>query len=74
MSFVAERLQQHGSQIPHNFVLTAPGHDPGQKGSGTMPKQALKNPQTLAFLELLGLDYNLHVSRGRCDMSRGVPG
>ena len=64
MSFVAQRLQQHGSQIPHNFVLTAPGHDPGQKSSGSMPHHALKNPQTIAFLELLGLDYNLDVSRG----------
>ncbi|KAI7845707.1 hypothetical protein COHA_000821 [Chlorella ohadii] len=50
-----------GLAVPHNFVPTAPAFDPAQPQmrSGRMPTRAVRNPQTEAFLEALGLPYNL---------------
>ena len=49
--------------IPLNFQPTVPSHDPSavskQRVQGRMPQQAIRNPQTVAFLEMLGLPYNL---------------
>lgn len=49
-----------GDAIPHNFVPTAPAYDPrsGQR-RGSMPRSSPRNPQTMAILQLLGVEYNL---------------
>ncbi|CAL5222243.1 g4577 [Coccomyxa viridis] len=47
-----------GPQVPHNFAQTAPGHD-GSARRGRMPQNSPRSPQTVAFLEMLGLPYNL---------------
>jgi hypothetical protein len=44
--------------VPDNFVLTAPAHPAGCSGGpgrGMMPRALLRNPQTTALLELIGL-------------------
>ncbi|KAL4420156.1 hypothetical protein ABPG77_008292 [Micractinium sp. CCAP 211/92] len=53
-----------GTAVPRNFAPTAPAYDPAspQARMGRMPQRAERNPQTLAFLELLGLPYNLDYS------------
>ena len=62
-----QKLQQQPSQgaVPRNFVPTAAAHDPAApQQQGRMPQQAVRNPQTEQFLDLLGLPYNLdHVAR-----------
>ena len=45
-----------GAAVPDNFQATAPG--PSGR-PGRMPQAAQRSPQTTAFLELLGLPYNL---------------
>ncbi|CAL8465238.1 g4773 [Coccomyxa elongata] len=47
-----------GPEVPQNFAPTAPGHD-GRMRRGVMPSRPVHNPQTVAFLEMLGLPYNL---------------
>lgn len=56
-----EKLQQNkDGAIPHNFVRTAPGHDPSKpKPRGRMPRSSPRNPQTEQFMDMLGLPYNL---------------
>ena len=56
-----EKLQQNNSgAVPHNFVRTAPGHDPAKPDArGRMPRSSPRNPQTEQFLDMLGLPYNL---------------
>lgn len=56
-----------GLRIPNNFQQTAPPYvDPGpgtrQQHRGCIPQESLRNPQTVALLTLLGLDYNLDPS------------
>lgn len=52
-------IQERGSAaIPDNFVRTAPTYE-GRKRRGSMPRRPLRNPQTVAFLQMLGLPYNL---------------
>lgn len=50
-------LQQcGGAAVPLNFVQTAPAYDPQSRAKrGNMPREDLRNPQTLALLEMLGL-------------------
>ena len=45
-----------GAAVPDNFAAVAPG--PSGR-PGRMPQAAQRSPQTAAFLELLGLPYNL---------------
>eukprot|EP00877_Chromochloris_zofingiensis_P005555 jgi/Chrzof1/14/Cz01g00150.t1 len=62
LAFVRGALERHGSRIPDNFQPTAPAYNPGagpKRYRGAMPKQAYQNPQTVAFLHMLGLHYNL---------------
>ena len=47
-----------GTSIPENFVRTAPTPQPGSK-KGVLPQEAVRNPQTEAILQMLGLPYNL---------------
>lgn len=64
LEHVQQVLSQRGTQVPNNFQMTAPAHDPHRKGNrGQMPRTAIRNPQTVAFLEMLGLEYNLEGSR-----------
>ncbi len=49
-----------GAAVPPNFAPTAPAHaGGGEPRGGRMPREALRNPQTVALLEMLGLPYNL---------------
>jgi lariat debranching enzyme len=48
-----------GTRIPANFEMTAPPHFGGTRGRGRMPTMILRNPQTLDFLNMLELPYNL---------------
>ena len=48
-----------GPTIPQNFAPTAPAYDPARPQRGRMPQRLLRNPQTVQFLEMLGLPYNL---------------
>ena len=60
LASVAEALQRAGGpRIPLNFQSTAAAHNPSVKQQGVMPQTQIRNPQTLAFLEMLGLPYNL---------------
>jgi hypothetical protein len=61
VAFVEQLLQQRGSSsIPHNFEATAPAYDPAAgRSRGNMPRSDLRNPQTEALLQMLGLPYNL---------------
>lgn len=47
-----------GAAVPNNFQQTAPGPS-GRGAGGRMPAAAARNPQTEAFLDMLGLPYNL---------------
>lgn len=47
-----------GAAVPDNFEPNARGPG-GEDALGRMPQAAQRSPQTLAFLELLGLPYNL---------------
>lgn len=62
VAYVRAALAAHGgAAVPDNFELTAPG--PSEEGApGRMPQAAQRSPQTLAFLELLGLPYNLDLA------------
>ena len=62
VAYVRAALAAHGgAAVPDNFELTAPG--PSEQGApGRMPQAAQRSPQTLAFLELLGLPYNLDLA------------
>ncbi|GLC41533.1 hypothetical protein PLESTB_001000700 [Pleodorina starrii] len=73
VEFVRQVLAARGtSRVPDNFAVTAEPYNPasGQR-RGRMPQRHVRNPQTVALLEMLGLPYNLdhsdHVARG------GVP-
>jgi hypothetical protein len=55
-----------GAAVPPNFEQTAPG--PSGR-PGRMPQRAQRSPQTEAFLQLLGLPYNLDGP----DPGRGPP-
>ena len=64
LSHVQEILgARGGATLPLNFMPTVPAHDPSalskQRAQGRMPQQAIRNPQTVAFLKMLGLPYNL---------------
>lgn len=50
-----------GARVPLNFEQTAPAYDPAnpRMQRGRMPTDSLRNPQTVAFLDMLGLPYNL---------------
>lgn len=48
-----------GSAIPHIFVRTVHVHNPSQRPQGRMPHSMPRNPQTIAFLDMLRLPYNL---------------
>ncbi|XP_057794236.1 lariat debranching enzyme isoform X2 [Salvia miltiorrhiza] len=56
--FVKNKLQTRGSR-PFEFVQTAPCHNPYQSVVSNFPSGHCRNPQTEAFLELLGLQYCL---------------
>ncbi|XP_047957303.1 lariat debranching enzyme isoform X2 [Salvia hispanica] len=56
--FVKNKLQMRGS-TPFEFVRTAPCHNPHQSVASNFPSGHCRNPQTEAFLELLGLQYCL---------------
>ncbi|BDA50256.1 Lariat debranching enzyme [Coccomyxa sp. Obi] len=59
VQYVREAVAARGGpEVPQNFTPTVPGHD-GRARRGVMPSQPVRNPQTLAFLEMLGLPYNL---------------
>ena len=51
-----------GAAVPDNFQATAPG--PSGR-PGRMPQAVQRSPQTTAFLELLGLPYNLEPAPAR---------
>lgn len=52
--------ERGGLRIPHNFAQTAEPHDARAiKQRGRMPQTAPRNPQTVEFLEMLRLPYNL---------------
>ena len=55
-----------GAAVPPNFEQTAPG--PSGR-PGRMPQRAQRSPQTEAFLQILGLPYNLDAP----DPGRGAP-
>jgi len=60
LAFVAAALEKAGAKVPDDFVQTAPPHDASAPPRrGRMPPAPLRNPQTEAFLALLGLPYNL---------------
>lgn len=67
MQAVRELLaaQPGGARVPNNFSPTAPAHAAGvpERMQGTMPRAAVRNPQTVALLALLGLPYNLDQSQ-----------
>ncbi|PIN15388.1 RNA lariat debranching enzyme [Handroanthus impetiginosus] len=56
--FVKNKLQMRGSK-PFEFVQTAPCHSPTQSVVKIFPSGHYRNPQTEAFLQLLGLQYYL---------------
>ena len=57
---VAAALEARGSAaVPLNFERTARAHDPAQPRRAAMPTSTPRNPQTVALLELLQLDYKL---------------
>ena len=61
-AFVEKVLSERGgAAIPSNFQPTAPAYNPtaGRNQKGRMPTVTPRNPQTVAFLEMLGLEYNL---------------
>eukprot|EP00878_Enallax_costatus_P042528 GHUV01049917.1.p1 GENE.GHUV01049917.1~~GHUV01049917.1.p1 ORF type:complete len:404 (+),score=111.54 GHUV01049917.1:504-1715(+) len=57
IDFVDQLFKQRGTTaIPHNFAMTAPPYDPSQgRRRGNMPRTDLRNPQTEALLQMLGL-------------------
>ena len=62
-------------QIPLDFQPTAPAYSVQEDGhrSGRMPQRAVRNPQTVALFQLLGLDYNLdHGNAGGGMMGGGI--
>ena len=63
VAFVRAALAARGgAAVPENFEATAPG--PSGR-PGRMPQAAQRSPQTAAFLELLGLPYNLEPASPR---------
>eukprot|EP00879_Flechtneria_rotunda_P016090 GHRR01016831.1.p1 GENE.GHRR01016831.1~~GHRR01016831.1.p1 ORF type:complete len:285 (+),score=131.96 GHRR01016831.1:123-977(+) len=62
LAFVNTLFEERGTTaIPNNFVQTAPAYNSSTgRTRGNMPRADLRNPQTEAFLQLLGLEYNLH--------------
>jgi hypothetical protein len=61
-----------GPAVPDNFSPTAPAYDPQGSRRGAMPPAPLRNPQTVALLALLGLDYNLdHAQQGQGGARQG---
>lgn len=58
--WVRKRLAEKGSTIPTKFIQTAPPYEPNKPG-GRVGKSSghQRNPQTVAFLELLDLPYLL---------------
>lgn len=71
-----EELQQNNNgTVPHNFVRTAPGHDPSKpKPRGRMPRSSPRNPQTEQFLDMLGLPYNLDQQQPQTHAVASSPG
>ncbi|KAF8060563.1 DBR1 [Scenedesmus sp. PABB004] len=68
VAHVERLLSERGSAaIPHNFAPTAPAFDPvAGRVRGAMPRSDLRNPQTVALLDWLGLPYNLdHAANAR---------
>ena len=70
-AFVASLLSERGSAtIPDNFAPTAPAHNPQlPRGGGAPFPQSHRNPQTVQFLDMLGLEFRLdgnpHLERAR---------
>lgn len=59
-------LDQHGEEIPLNFSATVPVYEHGRgPRRGDVPASIGRNPQTVQFLSLLGLDYNLALNEPR---------
>ena len=57
---VAEALAHAGgANVPHNFAATVRAADPRAPVRGSMPLCTPRNPQTLALLQLLQLDFRL---------------
>ena len=54
-----ETVVEGNNKVPLNFQPTAPAYVEGDKRRGRMPQTSPRNPQTVAFFEMLGLDYNL---------------
>ncbi|KAK9903387.1 hypothetical protein WJX75_004587 [Coccomyxa subellipsoidea] len=72
VQYVGEALAARGGpEVPHNFMPTAPGHD-GRQRRGVMPTHAVRNPQTVALLEMLGLPYNLDPSSEHTSVQSGA--
>ena len=73
MAYVRAALAARGgAAVPDNFEPTAPGPS-GQGAPGRMPQAARRSPQTLAFLELLGLPYNLDPAAQQLRNDGGLP-
>lgn len=62
-----EERNSGGLAMPNNFTPTVPAFDPSnpQMRTGNMPQHAQRNPQSLEFLEMLGLPYNLDSAGAR---------
>ena len=67
LGFVRQVLaaRPEGSRVPDNFAVTARPFDPARdRGPGSMPQQPLRSPQTIALLQMLGLEYTLDGAAG----------
>ena len=63
-----EILQKNGKEIPLNFVPTAPVYEhESRTRRGAVPASIRRSPQTVQFLSLLGLEYNLPLDRRERD-------